>query len=337
MWAGHVNVPTNEIPSFSHTYGDNGLYNVDLSVIDDDMGWSWDPVANAPAPIAGLPQTMTHFGIPVNVYNVDPTIDTKSSEAFIAADVCLRVSGDTWNTVSLGFFVDGVKTGGATVKRTPGSPNDQAKCTFAKLDLFAPHVFSAQLDYAPAQGDTSGTNDWWVIIAPWREPITPGHGTVTYKGQSKVDDLSTYTATIALPALKMDLVDAGRGAPIEIAATATDPGTDDLGFVWIWGDGTPDTVNIHNNNGGGVSAGAIGNPQLIGFSEPYFDRAANSGRSPDGTMPFTARDFATHSFSGSGPYLWVVLIVLDDDNSRGYPSLFAHDGSDMEFFVLDLT
>jgi hypothetical protein len=318
-------------------YGDNGLYSVDLMMIDDDMGWIWDEASNEPMPLQGFAQDMTHFIIPVQIYNVDPVIDTKSVEAFIAADVCLRVSGDSWNTVSLSFFTDGVEVGSTSVTRAPGSPNDQAKCTFAKVDLLAKHVFSAQADFAPAQGDTSGTNDWWVIIAPWREPITPGHGTVTYKGQSKVEDSSTYTATIAMPTLKMDLLDSGRGAPVEVAATATDPGTDDLGFVWVWGDGTPDTANVHNNVDGTVTAGTVDDPWYLGFSEPFFDLAANTGRSPDGTAPFEARDFATHHFTAVNPRMWVVLIVLDDDNTRGYTSDFLHDGTDMELLVLDLT
>ena len=35
--------------------------------------------------------------------------------------------------------------------------------------------------------------------------------------------------------------------------------------------------------------------------------------------------------------MWVALIVLDDDNSRGYDSLFFHDGTDMEFLVVMLS
>jgi len=34
--------------------------------------------------------------------------------------------------------------------------------------------------------------------------------------------------------------------------------------------------------------------------------------------------------------MWVTLIVLDDDNSRGYSSTFFHDGTDMEFIVAQL-
>ncbi len=337
IWGSRTVVPTNQIPTFSHNWGDNGVYNVDLMVLDDNMGWEWDPSTGAPVAIQGLPQTMTHYAIPVQVNNVDPTIDHSSVQAFIAGDVCLRVSGDSWNTVSLGFFTDGALTGRDTVTRAPGSPNDQTKCTFERIDVLAPHVFSTQVDFTPAQGATSGTNDWWVIIMPWRTPITPGHGTVTFKGQSQVGDPTTYTVTTPLPTLKSDLIAGGQGAPIEFAATATDPGTDDLAFVWIWGDGTPDTVNVHHNADGSVTTGTIGNPELLGFTEPFFNRSADTGRSPWGTAPFTARDQATHSVSGSGRFMWVTLIVLDDDNSRGYPSHFLRDGTDMAFVVLDFS
>ena len=39
-------IPSPKIAPFTHTYGDNGVYNVDLMAIDDDMGWTWDAVNN---------------------------------------------------------------------------------------------------------------------------------------------------------------------------------------------------------------------------------------------------------------------------------------------------
>jgi len=43
-----------------------------------------------------------------------------------------------------------------------------------------------------------------------------------------------------------------------------------------------------------------------------------------------------HAFDLRQDIYYVVLIVLDDDNTRGYPSDFLNDGIDMEFILLDL-
>ena len=337
VWASKKTVPTNDVVPQLHTFGDNGLYNVDLQMIDDDMGFAWDFDANAPMAIPGETPTISHNVIPVEIYNQDPTIDTSSVQAFVAANVCLRVSGKEWNTVDLGLFTDGIQSAGVTVTRMSGSPNDQTKCAFAKVDLLAAHDFSVVASFTPLSGATSGDNPYWVIIAPWREPITPGHGTVTVGGSFNVGDVDHYVNTMELGNLKQELLDSGRGARIEFSAVAGDPGTDDLAFVWMWGDGAIETVNVHNNLDGSVTQGAIGDPQLLGFSEPFFDRASNSIRTPEGTTNFVVQDGTSHVYSGSGRFFWVVLIVLDDDNTRGYPSAYAHDGTDMEFILVDLT
>ena len=336
-WASYTEVPTNDIAPEIHVFGDNGLYNVDLQVIDDDMGWAWDFGANEPVAIPGEAPTVSHSIIPVEIENQDPTIDTSSIDVYIAANVCLRVSGKEWNTVSLDVYTDGIQSGGVSVTRMSGSPNDQAKCAFTRIDLSAAHTFDAQVTFTPMAGATSGSNPWWVIVEPWREPITPGHGSVTFSGSSKVEEPSSYVTDIGLGDLKGALLDSGRGARIEFAVTAWDPGTDDLAFVWMWGDGALETINVHNNLDGAVTQGRIGAPQLLGFSEPYFDRAANDMRTPDGTTDFTVRDTTTHAYGGADRFFWVVLIILDDDNSRGYPSTFLHDGTDMEFILVDLT
>src|SRR3970282_1654650 len=138
-WSSHTVVPTNLLPTQAHVFGDNGLYNVDLQVIDDDMGLGWGPGTNQPVAIPGLTPTVSHTVIPVEIENQDPTIDTKSIDVFIAANVCLRVSGKEWNTVSLKVFTDGVQSGGVSVTRMPGRPNDQGKCAVTKIALLSPH------------------------------------------------------------------------------------------------------------------------------------------------------------------------------------------------------
>src|SRR5437867_2399297 len=254
-WSSHTTIPTNEIAPVLHNFGDNGLYNVDLQMIDDDMGFSWDSGANAPVAIPGLAPTISHNVVPVEIYNQDPTIDTSSIQAYIAANICLRVSGKEWNTVSLGVFMDGAQSGGVRVTRMSGSPNDQTKCAFAKIDLKGAHSFRVDVTFEPLSGATSGSNPYWVIIQPWRDPKTPGHGTVTYGGSFNVGDTAHYAATIDLPTLKQDLLDSGQGARIELEAGASDPGSDDLAFVWRFQDGTSDIVNIHNNLDGSVTQG----------------------------------------------------------------------------------
>jgi len=401
-WSSHTTIPTNDITPVMHTFGDNGLYNVDLQMIDDDMGYAWDAAAGAPTAIPGLAPTISHSIIPVEIYNTDPTIAKSSVQAYLASNVCLRVAGKEWGTVALKFFTDGVQSSSVTVTRTPGSPNSQAKCALLRVDVLSTHTFSSSVEFTPLSGKTRGSNPFWVIVDPWRH-INPGHGTTVFSGTFKVQNPAGYVKTIALTNLVRDLIDNGRGAPIEFSATASDPGTDDLAFVWMWEDGTTQTVQIHKNLDGSVAQGTIGDPQLLGFGEPYFDRASNSIRSPAGTTHFTVRDTTTHVVkvdrdhdgrddceeghescgdghhegryeddrdhdgdwthandrdcgcgedgdhegdhehddddcgSSTSQVLWVALIVLDDDNTRGYPSEFTHDGTDMEFIVVRLS
>ena len=185
----------------------------------------------------------------------------------------------------------------------------------------------------------------WLIFEPWREPVTPGHGAVSYKY-----DFDTAGSTnLALPSLKQDLLSGGQGAKIDFVAEAYDPGTDDLAFVWTWGtvDGIPYevpnpadavyTIHVHHNTGIGRTDGTLAGPQDLGFSESFFDRPANTGRGPMGTMDFRVRDTAVHAFDLEQPTYYVMLLVLDDDNTRAYPSAFApNDGVDMQFVVLYL-
>ncbi len=401
-------IPYPKVEKLTHTYGDNGVYTVDIMAIDDDMGYVWDTAANQPMEALPSP-SMSHRLIPVTVDNVDPTISA-GIQAFLTANVCLRVSGSSWGAVSLKMYTDGVQSSGATVTRTPGSPNDQAKCSVMRIDVLARHTFRGTVDFTPLAGKTSGSNKFWVIIDPWRK-VNPGHGETVFSGTFKVQNPAGWAKSIDLPSLKRNLFDQGRGATVEFSATAVDPGTDDLAFVWMWDDGKVATVNIHQNKDGSVTASAIGDPQRLGYTEPFFDRTANTVRSPLGPMNSVVRDTATHVVKidrdrdgdddcdedddddgdlncgdghhdgryeddddgdgdwrhgsdddcddhdddgvGIGPthedddddcdnnggrliFVWVGLVVLDDDNSRGYTSTFYHDGTDMEFIVLDL-
>lgn len=77
---------------------------------------------------------------------------------------------------------------------------------------------------------------------------------------------------------------------VSFAASAIDPGSDDLTFFWEWGDGFVSGPNMYYNNG--VSP------------DPF--------RSPGGVYPFLVEDLASHSYWAEGTY-YVTLSVSDDD------------------------
>ncbi|MCK4443988.1 MAG: hypothetical protein KAW09_05560, partial [Thermoplasmata archaeon] len=162
-WAFGAFIPTDDIFPLSHQFGDNGVYDVDIMVIDDDMGWTWDLGANAPVADMSYPQTMTHYIVPITVDNVDPMINTQSIEVYIAAEFCLRITGTEWHRVSMTVLEDGVYVDDVQLERQPGDPNDQAICTMVKVDMKASHLYSYILDYIPFAG-MSGSNPSWVII-----------------------------------------------------------------------------------------------------------------------------------------------------------------------------
>ena len=117
--------------------------------------------------------------------------------------------------------------------------------------------------------------------------------------------------------------------------------------MWVWGaevipkgGGLPEgivyDIHVYHNDGSARTDGTLATPHYLGYSEPYFDRGSNDERSPLGTTDFRVRDTAVHAFDLRQDIYYVVLIVLDDDNTRGYPSDFLNDGIDMEFILLDL-
>jgi hypothetical protein len=247
----------------AHTYGDDGVFNVHLRVEDDDGG-------------------VAEYETAVTVLNVAPTI--LDLEAFMIADITLRVAGEKWHDVILRLYTDGNETGYAQVIRYPGSPDDQS-VTLRDVEVSLSREFTAVAYYTPdddpVNGQPSGANPAWLTIS-WENGMetTLSHTFNVHHNDTFVwivDDFHLY-------------------APNQIMhfrAAAIDPGSDDLTFTWEWGDGTPATATTYFNDGIG--------------SDPY--------PSPGGTFPFTARDSALHVFSMAGA-CGVRLTVSDDDGGQ---------------------
>ena len=255
---GSPGVPTYGTISVTHVYGDNGAFVVTVTVCDDDGGCGSD--------------TMT-----VTVGNVDPTI--LDVQAYVLANLTLRVAGEKWHDVRMDLEWNGDVTGTARVVRYPGSPDRQsASIEGGRLQLLG--SFSITLYYTPADdpvnGQPNGANPAWVIIQP------PGEEEIRLHHTFNVQHPTTWTWTLD------DFRPYLLGHRITFEASAADVGSDDLTFAWDFGDGAS-AVTTHYNDGVGP--------------DPFPSPEVN---------PIAATDVATHAFGLAGTYA-VTLTVTDDD------------------------
>jgi len=222
----------------THTYCDNGIYTVTLTVTDDDGGTDSDEVI-------------------ITVLNVAPVAD----------------AGDDSNTdeyASISLF---------------GSATDVGDCdTFTYHWDFDDGTSSDQQNPTHVYGD----NGIYTV-------------TLTVTDDDGAFDTDTVLITVGnvdpLFVSEIDLLwpypgNEGYILPIVHELTFTidayDQGSDDIIFLWNWGDGSTETHIYYNN-------GATADPVI----------------SPD-INPITSSDLATHTYSEAGEYL-VTLTITDDD------------------------
>ena len=328
-WIFGQGIPTDDIFPVSHQYGDNGIYNVDITLIDDDMGWAWDLGANEPVAVQGYPQTESHYVVPISVDNVDPTLH--AMRAYTEVELCIRMTGNKGNMATITLIGSDGTFATATAVRVPGNPAI-ACLDPMEIEMSMGTTYEVSIFYDPADDD--GANPVWTFSAEFP--------------QGKVKELKTEfhsedgptTLTIGNKAFKRMAI----GAPIDFEAFADDPGSDDLAFVWVWGPegigGLGYDIHIYAHPGWLYAETAYANPADLLFLEPDFDKALNDVRSPE-FDPIVVTDKATHVFSedmfGNGPTTpwYVYLLVMDDDVDDDYPSLYGHPGVDMDFLVLD--
>jgi hypothetical protein len=319
-WASQIVMPTPVIDPFSHIYADNGIYNVDFQIIDDDMWWDLSgatPVFVGP----GDPMDwISHNYIPIEVYNTDPVIS--DVDVYVEGDLCLRMSGNKGNEAKL-VVDDGY--GGhheLTLIRDPGNP-EFACIEDLRISLKKTDGAGVRVEYTPSDDD--GANPSWIVEGYW-----PGDD--PHKIHVVFDSKKGFQVK------EISFADLFLGVPINFEVNAADGGSDDLAVVWNWGDVTPHGVHLYANAGGGPVVGFSDESQRL-FDQlpnrdPWFDRPLNDIRSPWGG-PLSIADIQQHAYED--PYYYYAMVtVLDDDNCDGYPSPYACDGTDMEFFELNL-
>jgi hypothetical protein len=257
----------------SHTYGDDGVFTITISVNDDDT--------TGGGPI---------YWTTVTVLNVPPTI--VDAEAYMVADVTLRIAGEKWHDVIFKIYEDGQEVGWAQVIRYPGSPNEQM-ATLHDVEVSLSRQFSVVAYYTPdddpINGQINGADPAWLVFG-WES----GNETWLH-----------HTFNVLHPETWIWTVDNvyfyAVGQTIHFRGTATDPGSDDLTFSWDTGDGRILTA-IHYNNG--ISP------------DPY--------PSPD-VNPMTATDQQILVYGSAGTYT-ITLTVTDDDGGTATMTLTIQIG-----------
>jgi hypothetical protein len=230
------------------------MYTVTLYVTDDDGATTSD--------------TLT-----VTVNNVAPNVEMISLDV----ELTMRISGEKGNRVELAIEQDGGELGRLELVRTTGTPNEGS--VSVSIDLSKDYTATLYFESENNKGATPvrlGVDDHMVKVT-------------TFNAQKSKPDTWSQELEIDL-----DPMIYARGVDLNLRASATDAGSDDLTFTWDWGDGTSNTVTAYYNNSEG--------PDLY--------------PSPDGTYPFSATDEQTHTYSSdeSGTITYALILTVEDDD-----------------------
>jgi hypothetical protein len=245
----------------THVYGDNGVYNATLRIFDD----------------TGAQDTDT---CEVTVNNVAPTLTISPFSWDV--EIGLRVAGRKYNDVGMSVYENGILAGSVWIERHPGPPNSQ-RASFP-ITLHPSKFYNASITFTSEDPPDLGGNPVWIYVEFEDGTVVEISHTFNVQ-QSKIRD-SVHWNHIEPWHVNITAVLLGHG--IVLVATATDPGSDDLGFTWSFRTST----TWYNNDG---SAGSFP-------TDPY--------PSPEGVSPFSV--IYTVAFIYSGPET-LTLTVEDDD------------------------
>ena len=259
--------PTSFRDDLGWKIGDDGLYTVHVSATDDDGG--------VDAADTGI-----------LVHNLSPTATVQATSNSVG--VAFRIAGEKWHDLTVSLLdTAGVELAAGSVVRVHGSPDDQT-LDLGSLNVESSSGLRAHILYTPGDdpvnGQANGANPAWLILR-----FTDG-AEVRFHHTFNVRHVETY-------AWDLDLFPSVAAHGLSFVASALDRGSDDLTFVWTFGDGSTFSETVFNN---GVSA--------------------DPPKSPGGTFPFAASSTVPHAFATAGTYV-VTVVVTDDDGGTTSVSL----------------
>jgi outer membrane protein assembly factor BamB len=258
--------PYSSPDSVEHTYGDNGIYPVTLTVSDDDGG-------------------ITTFTTNITVNNVAPTIATM--EAYMYVNFSLRVAGEKYHSVGIHLYEDDVEIWNAQVTREPGNPDEQA-AALLDFSINLGSKYCAIVDYIPndprINGNVWGGNPVWIDLEFQDGTTERLHHTFNVRQSDWDSDHWNH-----IDPWEVDLTGKIYRHDITFEALASDPGSDDLTFVWDFGDGGSAGPNTYFNNG--ISPDLFPSPEI---------------------NPMNSFDSVMHAYTSLGSYT-ITLTIVDDD------------------------
>jgi hypothetical protein len=312
--------------TIEHTFMDNGIYYVDFQTIDDDMYWDFSSgYPEYVGPAGEEWNWISHTIFPVEIDNVDPVI-MPNIRAYADVDLSLRMSGNKQNTAVMTLMENGELLAQTAVLRDPGTPDIGVMS--ARIQMTKGYDYELYIEYIPEDGD--GANPTWIFEGHFPDGKIKElkHTFNSNDPDDRIWDLGSVKALM----LAHDII---------FEADAYDTGSDDLAFLWNFGDCTPHGVHIYANSDPMDATEAVSDEASLIFNQdvnrdPWFDRMPNTMRSPFVTA-IRVTDTISHVFDENQPYYYYVsLTVLDDDVGDGYPSPYLNGGGyDMDFCEID--